>query len=95
MSVAQTSIEAHSDGQQSGRFANQRVQISLALRVAGTPMTRREISQVTKIEPGAVAGRVNELIKIGYLKQVGRRKCHVTNRLAGEIWFNDNEEGEE
>jgi len=95
MPVAQTSIEAHRNGQRTGQYANQRVQISLALRTAGTPMTRRELSQVTKIEPGAVAGRVNEMIKIGYLRQVGRRKCHVTNRLAGEIWFNNNEEGEE
>lgn len=45
-------------------------------------LTRREISKSTGIEPGAVAGRVNELIKTGKVSERGKRICTITGRLA-------------
>lgn len=47
---------------------------------AARALTRREISGLTGIEPGAVSGRVNELLKTGKVLERGKRRCSVTGK---------------
>ena len=80
--IATTSAIAYDEIKADGTVRTQTAVIINALFIHG-PMTRREISAVTGIEPGAVAGRVNELIKVELLADDGeKRDCKITGRLA-------------
>ena len=58
-------------------------------------MTRKEISRATGLEINQVAGRVNEMVKSGQLKEgEHKRKCRVTGRLVGYVRTVKMEEGE-
>ena len=85
MSVASSSIETYHNIKSDGTTNAQRVQITLCLRDNDEPMTRREISKATGLEPGAVGGRVKELIEIEYLSDCAKRKCTVTGRLVKTV----------
>ncbi len=63
MTVQQSSITAYNQGVRSGKIPSQRNRILDLLKQSGQPMSRRMISKVLNIEPGAVAGRVNALIE--------------------------------
>ena len=58
-------------------------QAAIVRRLARHPgMTRREIATALHLDVSAVAGRVNELIAAGRLKECGQRSCKVTGRTA-------------
>lgn len=61
--VSQSSITAYNQGVRSGKIPSQRNRILDLLKQSEQPMSRRMISKVLNIEPGAVAGRVNALIE--------------------------------
>lgn len=42
-------------------------------------ITRGEIAFYTKLEKSTVSARVNELLKFGVLKEIGKRKDKITN----------------
>lgn len=90
MTVASTSISAFHDIEREGKTATQRAEIALCLRDAGRPMTRREISVKTGIEPGAVGGRVNSLVKCGYLSEVETVTCPITGRTVKAVTLTEN-----
>ena len=89
MSVAATSREANRNGEASGKFGTQRAQIVEFMK--GYPMgrTRREISEQLGIEPGAVGGRVNALIKSGDLFEVGQKVCSHTGKFVKAVYHKD------
>lgn len=80
--VAYTSTKMYAKLKSEGIIGNQHTIIIRCLNGASWTLTRREISKITGIEPGAVAGRVNELIKTGKLTERGKRICKITGRLA-------------
>lgn len=74
MGVAETSRLAYHGVQADGTECNQKAQIVAALKACNKGMTRRELSKVTGIEPGAVGGRVNALVAAGVLMEIPMMK---------------------
>lgn len=89
MTAALTSIYAYHGVQAHGTETRQKEQIvacvKRAVAAGGTGLTRREISQATGIEPGAVGGRCNALVRDEKLKDGHKRPCTVTGKLAKEV----------
>ena len=84
MTAAMTSRIAYHGVQADGTEHNQKALIVAALNEHG-PMTRRELSVATGIEPGAIGGRVNALVAAGKLKDDTQRPCTVTGKLVKEV----------
>ena len=68
-----------------GKATNQKKQIIKTLLSDKEPMSRREIASETLIELGSVSGRVNELIKLGIVRETRMRKCSISNKLIQPI----------
>ena len=68
-----------------GKATNQKKQIIKTLLSDKEPMSRREIASETLIEIGSVSGRVNELIKLGIVRETRMRKCSISNKLIKPI----------
>jgi len=81
-SVQPTSLEAFLKIQEDGTAETQRDQVLEVLRQASEPLTNREIATALGLEPSTVSARRNELIKMGLVRQVGRRKCRVSGFTA-------------
>ena len=87
MSIALTSREAYEDLKASGKERTQRGKILgavLAFQARG--ITRREISQLTGLELGAVAGRVNDMVTDGLLREDGTVVCGTTQKSVGVVF---------
>jgi predicted ArsR family transcriptional regulator len=69
--VSLTSLHAHQEQIVSGRAQSQRERILECLKASAVPLTRRQISELTRIPINAVCGRVNtllasDLVRIAY-----------------------------
>jgi predicted ArsR family transcriptional regulator len=69
--VSLTSLHAHREQIVSGRGQSQRERILECLKASAVPLTRRQISELTRIPINAVCGRVNtlvasELVRVAY-----------------------------
>ena len=69
--VSLTSTHAHREQIVSGRAQSQRERILECLKNSAVPLTRRQISELTRIPINAVCGRVNtlvasELVRVAY-----------------------------
>jgi predicted transcriptional regulator len=85
--VALTSREAYEGLKQSGKEGTQRGQIlSCVLLFRSAGITRRGISGMTGLELGAVAGRVNDMVTDGWLRESGPIKCDVTGKWVGVVF---------
>jgi len=84
MSTSQTSRDAINSIREDGTTATQRSKIfsCLANLRQGSAVTRRQIAAMTGLELGAVAGRVNGLIKDEVVVEVGTVKCDTTNKTV-------------
>lgn len=69
----------------SNTLLNQKGKIVEDLIVANRPLTRVEVSERTGIRINAVCGRVNELIKDGYIKEGNKRTCLFTKMYVNTI----------
>lgn len=76
--VAATSIAAFHDHKANG-FAGQHG-IILAVMRPGKLYSRRQISQMTKLETSTVSARVNEMLETGLLEVCGTLKCPHSGR---------------
>ena len=56
-------------------------------------LTRGEIAYYSKLEKSTVSARVNEMLKLGILQEVGRRKDKISNIMSYTIAINKNEQG--
>ena len=92
--TANTSKESYSQHVSSGNKQRQRALILEEISAQssgfdylfqGGGLTRRQISNITGIELGATAGRVNLLIKDGLLVDKGTVKCSTTGRMVGLV----------
>lgn len=54
----------------------------------GEGATRGEIAFYSKMEKSTVSARVNEMLKLGILQEVGRRKCKISKILSYTIAIN-------
>jgi len=82
--VSDTSLEAYCSIKGNGVQLNQvgRVYNCIYCSIKPDGLTRSEISKMTDISLNAVCGRVNELMKKGFIVQNVRRKCKVTGYNA-------------
>lgn len=78
MSVASTSIDAYRDHRSSGELGTQQRKVMLFFHTRGGEHTRAELSDLIPMRLSSVCGRVNELVKLGYLEERDRRPCKVT-----------------
>jgi len=80
--VANTSRLAYEELISSGKALTQRAKILGKLIKHPDGYTRRQLSYVTSIELGAVAGRVNALIEDGLVDASEEVECHVTHKTV-------------
>lgn len=59
----------------------------------GEGATRGEIAFYSKLEKSTVSARVNEMLKLGILQEVGRRKCKLSKILSYTVAINTNGQG--
>ena len=85
MTVSITSAQAYREIQGDGTTATQTEKILAFLRSSDSPVTRREAGEATGMELGAVAGRVNELIKSKVVVECGKTTDPKTNRKVHMI----------
>ena len=95
MKVRQTSIRAYNNEVQG--FKNKLYPKILdclhEIDKDGEGATRGEITFYSKMEKSTVAARVNEMLKLGMLQEVGRRKCKISNILSYTITINTSGQG--
>lgn len=81
--IANTSKLAYEELVSSGKSATQRALILRQLLINWkTGLTRRDISRVTGLELGAVAGRVNALVKDGIVSEDNETLDPVTHKTV-------------
>jgi hypothetical protein len=87
MSVADTSLEAYREHRQSGELGAQQRKVMLFFHLKGGEHTRSELAEKIPMRLSSVCGRVNELIKLGYLVECERRPCAGDwhQRAPGEV----------
>ena len=79
-----TSRISYKDLIETGREGTQ-IKSILKLLATGESLSRREISDVVRIEVSAVAGRVNSLIKMGIIQENKMRKCLISKKLIKPV----------
>lgn len=80
-----TSANAYHAMERNGRLFETTQMILDALNNCPDGMTRREIEQATGLRINQVAGRVNEMLKRGILKEGERRKCSITGNVVNVV----------
>lgn len=81
--IASTSLAVF-DALKGAGFAAMQALI-LAKMKDGQLYSRRQLSQMTKMETSSVSGRVNELIESGEIVVCGKMTCPVTGRTVEAI----------
>lgn len=77
--VRESSIDAYAHLKASHGLSDlQRRIVDFIAKRPGCDFTRRELESGTGIDRCSVAGRVNELMKAGVLKEAARRRCTIT-----------------
>jgi Mn-dependent DtxR family transcriptional regulator len=86
MSVADTSIENYIEHRDSGKMGAQALSIFIFLKNnALHDWSRAEVSLRMGIPLSSVCGRVNQLIKDGYLETIDKRQCKITGKTVNSI----------
>lgn len=83
--VASTSLDAYREHRYSGELGEQQKKVMLFFHSNGGEHTRSELSKRVPMRLSSVCGRVNELIKMGYLTEGPRRRCSETGINAHPV----------
>lgn len=78
--MAGTSLGAYEALKKSGKGHTQRGKILQVIIDHPSGLTRRQLAWVTRIELGAVCGRVNSLVADGLVREDGEVECSTTGR---------------
>jgi len=84
--VQPTSINAYLQIQEEGIPDTQQEMIMMLFRYNKEPMTNREIAVALGMEPSTASARRNELVKKGWLRQAGKRKCRESPNFTSLTW---------
>lgn len=83
--MLETSLEAYTDLKSNGKSSRQ-VDLILSKLSHGQDYTLREIQQLTGLEINSVAGRVNDIKKLGELEHTTfKRRCSITGKLVQPV----------
>ena len=95
MPMRRTSKEAYEDLKRSGKALSQKEQIYkiVDLETNGTAgsvsrsygITLKELSRKYDLEINVVSGRINDLKKLGMIKECPKRKCDITKRTVTPV----------
>lgn len=80
--VADTSLDAYREHRDSGELGAQQKKLMLFFHTKGGQHTRAELAEKIPMRLSSVCGRVNELVKLGFLVEGDRRACSVTGKNA-------------
>ncbi len=85
--VRDTSLQAFTEGVESGNFNSQEEKILALLKSAGVDMTLKEISKATGIEINAVSGRVNTMKGPSRMTvtECPKRPCTLTGKFVTPV----------
>lgn len=78
MSVSDTSLDAYREHRDAGKLGAQQKKVMMFFHLKGGEHTRSELAQQIPMRLSSVCGRVNELVKLGFLQECPRRRCAVT-----------------
>ena len=97
--IRKTSKKAYEDLKQSGKALSQKEQIykMVDLETNGTAgsvsrshgITLKELSRKYDLEINVVSGRINDLKKLGMIKECYKRKCDITKRTVIPVTVGD------
>lgn len=79
-------LESLLELRRTGKLQKQQDKIMVHLLYSGAEgLTRREIARQLSMEPCAVSARINELVYLGHLEDVGSRICGITGKRVGVV----------
>jgi len=85
--IRSTTLDAYFYINGNGVSLNQKGKILEGILLAKKPLSRTEISERTGIRINAVCGRVNELIRDGYLRETRNKNyCSITHRNVFSVY---------
>ena len=95
MKVRQTSINAYNNEVKAIKNKLYPIIISTLNEIDknNEGLTRGEIANYSKLQKSTVSARVNEMLKLGILQEVGRRKCRFSKILSYTIALNKSGQG--
>lgn len=95
MKVRQTSIRAYNNEVKAIKNKLYPIIISTLNEIDknNEGLTRGEIANYSKLQKSTVSARVNEMLKLGILQEVGRRKCRFSKILSYTIALNKSGQG--
>lgn len=95
MKVRQTSIRAYNNEVKAIKNKLYPIIISTLNEIDKNSegLTRGEIANYSKLQKSTVSARVNEMLKLGILQEVGRRKCRFSKILSYTIALNKSGQG--
>lgn len=95
MTIRQTSIRAYNNEVQGfkNKLYPKILETLNEIDKDGGGATRGEIAFYSKMEKSTVSARVNEMLKLGILQEVGRRKCKISKILSYTIAINKSGQG--
>jgi DNA-binding MarR family transcriptional regulator len=83
--TADTSRDAFSIHKASGKLTGQQYAIVAFLSTHKGAWTRSELAEQTGIKLSAICGRVSELLHLGPIEELPRRRCGVTGSNAHPV----------
>lgn len=83
--IADTSRDAYRVHRESGELGAQQRRVMIFFHTHGGEHTRSELAAKIGMRLSSVCGRVNELIKLGYLVEDPRRPCRETSISAHPV----------
>lgn len=83
--TADTSRDAFTIHRASGKLSGQQYALVAFLTAHKGSWTRSELAEQTGIKLSAVCGRVSELLHLGTLEELPRRRCGVTGSNAHPV----------
>lgn len=95
MKVRQTSIRAYNNEVKAIKNKLYPIILSILNEIDknNEGLTRGEIANYSKLQKSTVSARVNEMLKLGILQEVGRRKCRFSKILSYTIAINKSGQG--
>lgn len=82
--VAETSINAYHNLINTGTLTKRQAELMAYMETVGA-VTRRQIAKALEWDTGSAAGRVNELVALGKLEEIGTVKCPKTGKTVGLV----------
>lgn len=78
--IRDSSFLSYQEAINTGAIGEQCQRIAEAVIEANQPVTRRELELLTGISISSISGRVNEMVKLGILKELDLSICPITGR---------------